>query len=243
MRDKTIFIADGHHRYEAALRFKNELKMKNTKFSEEEAYNHIMMYLTPIEEKGLVILPIHRVLHNLVYFDAARFEKELARFFEVKEYKATKKTAERIRKKLLRDLAKAGLEKHAYGIYLGHYRYFLLTLKDEKVVEEMVEEEKPKAWKKLDVTVLHYAVFDRILGIAKETEDKVTYVKDEEDAVRFVDEKGHQVAFFLNPTKIEEIIAIASKLEKMPHKSTYFYPKLLSGLVLNKIVHGDKIKL
>ena len=120
---------------------------------------------------------------------------------------------------------------------------FLLTLKDEKVVEEMVEEEKPKAWKKLDVTVLHYAVFDRILGIAKETEDKVTYVKDEEDAVRFVDEKGHQVAFFLNPTKIEEIIAIASKLEKMPHKSTYFYPKLLSGLVLNKIVHGDKIKL
>ena len=243
MRDKTIFIADGHHRYEAALRFKNELKMKNTKFSEEEAYNHILMYFTAIEDKGLLVLPIHRVLRNLVYFDPLRFEKDLERYFEVKIYKASKKTATRIRKKLMRDLEKKGLDKHAFGMYLGQNRYYLLSLKDEKIVEEMVEEEKPKAWKRLDTNILHYSVLDRILGIAQETEDKVMYVKDEEEAVRRVDEEGAQVAFFLNHTKLEEITAIASKLEKMPHKSTYFYPKLLSGLVLNKIVHGEKIRL
>lgn len=242
MRDKTVFIADGHHRYEAALRFKNELKMKNTKFSEEEAYNHIMMYFTPIEDNGLLVLPIHRVLQNLVYFDPLRFEKELERFFEVKLYKASKKTASQARKKLMRDLEKQGVEKHAFGMYLGNNRYSLLILKDEKTVEEMVEEEKPKAWKKLDTNILHYSIFDRILGIASETEDKVIYVKDEEKAVKLVDEEGCQAAFFLNPTKIEEITSIASKLEKMPQKSTYFYPKLLSGLVLNKIVHGEKIK-
>ncbi|MEA3493909.1 MAG: DUF1015 domain-containing protein [Candidatus Margulisiibacteriota bacterium] len=243
MRDKTVFIADGHHRYEAALRFKNELKTKNTKFSEEEAYNHILMYFTPIEDKGLAVLPIHRVLYNLPYFDPNRFEKELERFFDVKLYKATKTSAKRVQKKLLKDLTKKGLDQHAYGMYLGNNKYYLLTLKDEYVVEEMVEEEKPKAWKNLDVTVLHYAVFDRILGIANETEDKVSYVKALEEAIDRVDNHDYQVAFLLNPTKLEEITSIASKLEKMPHKSTYFYPKLLSGLVINKIVHGEKIKL
>lgn len=243
IRDKTIFIADGHHRYEAALHYKNELKMKNTRFSEEEAYNHIMTYFTNIEDKGLLVLPIHRVLHNLVYFDPVSFEKELERFFEVEPYKASKRGASRIRNKLMRDLEKKGQEKHVLGMYLGENRYYLLTLKDEKIVEEMVEEEKPKAWKRLDVTILHAVVFDRILKIAKETEDKISYVKDEEEAVRLVDEKGYQVAFFMNPTKIKEITAIASKLEKLPYKSTYFYPKLLSGLVLNKIVYGEKIKL
>lgn len=243
MRDKTIFIADGHHRYEASLRFKNELKMKNTKFSEDESYNHVMMYFTNLEDKGLLILPIHRVLNGLSYFEPLSFEKELERFFEVQPYKASKKTAGRVRKKLMKDIEKMGQEKHVFGMYLGENRYYLLTLKDEKIVEEMVEEEKPKAWKQLDVNVIHYTVFDRILGIHQETEDKVTYVKDEEEAVRLVDEKGCQAAFFLNATKVEEITSIASKLEKMPHKSTYFYPKLLSGLVLNKIAHGEKVKL
>jgi uncharacterized protein (DUF1015 family) len=243
MRDKAVFIADGHHRYEAALRFKNELKTKNTKFSEEEAYNHIMMYFTPIEDKGLLVLPIHRVLHNLAYFDPAKFTRDLEQYFEVKEYKASKKTAARARKKLMQDLRKKGLQNHAFGLYLGENRFYLITLKDEKTVEDLVEEEKPKAWKKLDTNILLYTVFDQILGIAHQIEDKVLYVKEEDDAVELVDKKEGQAAFFLNATRVEEITAIASKLEKMPQKSTYFYPKLLSGLVLNRIVHGEKIKL
>jgi uncharacterized protein (DUF1015 family) len=242
MKDKTVFIADGHHRYEAALRYKTELKMKNTKFSEEESYNHIMMYFTPLEDKGLLVLPIHRVLKNITYFDPLSFEKQLEQFFEVEPYKAGKKSAAGIRKKLLHDLEKKGAGKHVFGLYLGKNRYYLLTLKDEKMVEEMVEEEKPKAWKNLDTTILHYAVFDRLLGIAHETEDKVIYVKDEEKAVKLVDQEGCQIAFLLNPTKIEEITTIASKQEKMPQKSTYFFPKLLSGLVLYKMVYGEKVK-
>jgi len=243
MKDKAIFIADGHHRYEAANRFKTELKMRNTKFSEEEAYNHIMMYFTAVEDKGLVVLPIHRVVHHLAVLSPEKLIKDLEQYFEIKTYTASKRTVQNIRKKLLKDLAKSGLEKHSFGLYLGGNDYYLLTLKDEKMIEEMVEEEKPKAWKKLDVNILHYAVFDRILGIAQETEDKVTYTKDAEEAFSLVESKKAQIAFLLNPTKIEEIIAIASKLEKMPHKSTYFYPKLLSGLTLFKIVHGEKIKL
>ncbi len=134
-------------------------------------------------------------------------------------------------------------DKHAFGLYLGNHRYFLLTLRDEGLVDEMVAEEKPKAWKHLDVTILHYTVFDRLLNMANETEDKVTYFKSEDEAVRAVDDQGALMAFIMNPTRIEEIIAVASELEKMPHKSTYFYPKLLSGLVLYRFEAGDKVKI
>ena len=107
----------------------------------------------------------------------------------------------------------------------------------------LVAEEKPKAWKHLDATILHYAVFDRLLNIANETEDKVTYFKNSGEAIRAVDEEKASAAFLLNPTRIEEIIAVAGELEKMPHKSTYFYPKLLSGLVLYRFEPGEKVKL
>jgi uncharacterized protein (DUF1015 family) len=225
MKDKAVFIADGHHRYEAAIRFKNEMKAKNTKFTEDEAYNHIMMYFTPLESKGLVILPIHRVIKNLGYFDPARFEQDLTLYFDVIPYPAAKKTSGKALKKLLKNLRKVGETRHAFGLYLGNNRYYLLTLRDEGSVDEMVAEEKPKAWKHLDVTILHYAVFDRLLNIASETEDKVSYTQSEEEAVKWIDEKGADFAVIMNPTKIEEIIAVASELEKMPHKSTYFYPK------------------
>ena len=240
MKDKIAFIADGHHRYEAALRFKNEHKMKNTKFSEDEAYNHIMMYFTAIEDKGLLVLPIHRVIHNLTYFDPVDFEEQLQEFFKVTPYKASKKSAKKVLKKLLRDMGK---KEHSFGLYLGNNRYALLNLKDEKAVDALVAEDKPKAWKHLDVTVLRSTVLDTILNISRESgDDKITYTNNAEEAVQLVDKKGCQLAFFLSPTKIEEITSIASKLEKMPHKSTFFYPKLLSGLVLNKIVHGEKIE-
>ena len=241
MKDKAVFIADGHHRYEAAQRYKSELKVKNTKFTEEEAYNHVMTYFTPVESNGLVVLPIHRAVSNLPYLDPIRFEQDLAEFFDVIPYTANKRTAEQARKKLEKDMQKDP-GRHALGLYLGNYHYFLLTLKDEKTIDEMVAEEKPKAWKHLDVTILHYTIFDRLLNLAQETEDKVSYFKNAADAVRAVDEQKAVMAFILNPTRVEEIMAVASELEKMPQKSTYFYPKTLSGLVLYRFEHGEKIK-
>jgi len=241
MKDKAVFIADGHHRYEAAIRYKNEMKTQNTKFTDDESYNHVMMYFTPLEGKGMVILPIHRAVTQLAYFDPQRFEQDLVQYFDVTPYPATKKTDLNVRKNLLKAMKKAGETKHAFGLYLGDHKYFLITLRNEESVEEMVAEEKPKAWKRLDVTVLHYAVFDRLLNIANETEDRITYFKSEDDAIKLVDEKNAVMAILLNPTKIEEIVAVASELEKMPHKSTYFYPKLLSGLVVNKFEHGEKV--
>lgn len=244
MKDKPVFIADGHHRYEAALRYRNELKAKNTKFTEDEAYNHILIYLTPLEGTGLTILPIHRAVKKLEFFNADRFTQELSQYFEVVPFEVSKRQPEKGRKNLLKALAKKREEgKHAFAVYLGNNRHLLITLRDEESLDEMVAEEKPKAWKRLDATILHYVIFERIFSIAHETEEHVVYYKDPEDAAKAVDNNEADVVFYLNPTKIEEIVAVAGELEKMPHKSTYFYPKLLSGLIMNKYSQDEKIKL
>ena len=139
MKDKFVFIADGHHRYEAALRYKNELKIKNTKFSEDEAYNHIMMYFTPMEGSGLVILPIHRAVKNLVCFDPITFEENLNNFFDIETYKCNKKSSGRVRKQLLRNMEKRGKDNHTFGLYMGGNHYYLLTLKDINSIDTMLE--------------------------------------------------------------------------------------------------------
>lgn len=239
MKDKSIFIADGHHRYEAAIRFKNEMKERNTRFSEDEGYNHVMVYFTPVEGKGLLVLPINRLVKPIPYLEINHFEEELKNYFELKSLPFSKRTEPKIRKKALRELEK-GRAQHTFVMLIKDVpRYYILTLKSEGMVDVLLEEEKPAALKHLDVTVLHAIVMNKILGVS--TEDQINYAKDIEETVQGVLSGQYQLAFLLNPTKVSDILEIAGKLEKMPQKSTFFYPKLLSGLVLRKIVHGEKI--
>jgi uncharacterized protein (DUF1015 family) len=246
MKDKWAFIADGHHRYEAALRFKDEVKEKTQRFSEEEPYNYILMYFTPIEDKGLLVLPIHRVVRvPSDTFDPIQFEGSLYNHFDVKVFPFKKANEKRVRARLLKELAKHRGTKHAFGIYLGGNKYLLATLKDEKLIEEIITENKPKAWKKLDVPILHAFIIDLLLGIKRgspEAESNIKYIKNEEEGINLVNSKKYQAAIFLNPTSVNDIVQIAGKYEKMPQKSTFFYPKLLSGMVMYKIDLKEKIK-
>lgn len=246
MKDKIVFIADGHHRYEAALKFKDEVKEKTQRFSEEEPYNYILMYFTAIEDKGLLVLPINRVVKvPLDSFDPIQFEGSLHNHFDVEVLPFKKSNRQRVTTKLFKQLEKNKGIKHSFGVYLGGNKYLLISLKDEKLIDELITENKPKTWKKLDVNVLHTFVIDMLLGIKRgssEAENNVKYIKSEERAFKLVDSGEYQIAFFLNPTNVKDITHIASKYEKMPQKSTYFYPKLLSGLVLNKIDMKEKVK-
>jgi uncharacterized protein (DUF1015 family) len=113
------------------------------------------------------------------------------------------------------------------------------------LIDEFIAENKPRSWKKLDVNILHALIINLLLDIKKgsrEAEENIKYVKSEEVAVDLVNRGEYNVAFFLNPTSVKDITYIAGKYEKMPQKSTYFYPKLLSGLLLNKIDLKEKIK-
>ncbi|MBI5701533.1 DUF1015 domain-containing protein [Candidatus Saganbacteria bacterium] len=240
-KDKAVFIADGHHRYEAALRYRNEMKMRNTRFTEEEIYNHVMAYFTPIENPSLLVLPIHRIIRELPQAEISNILVELGVHFNITEIPFGKRSETRARKKLL-SLLQKNMEEHAFGIYFKEEpnKYYLLTLKDEAVMQDLIEEEKPLAWKKLDVTILHSLILDDILNL--HGEDHYTYTRDENEALDRVKNGEFGMAAILNPTKLSDVITIACKYERMPQKSTFFYPKLTTGMVINKIVHGEKVE-
>lgn len=240
MKDKPVFIADGHHRYEASLKYRNEMKNRNTRFSEDESYNHIMAFFTPIESEGLVVLPIHRMIKVASNFDFQGFFEELGIYFEIKEFPYKKRTEKNIRKKALKELASnKGKKEHMFLLSIkDSNKYLLLKLREDINIEEMLKEDKSDAYKNLDVTILQTIVISKILGM---TANDISYSKDKDDALDKVLNNKFDIAILLNPTKVEDVMEIAKTLEKMPQKSTFFYPKLLSGLIMNKIEFNERI--
>lgn len=239
MRDKSTFIADGHHRFEAAIRFKNEMKERNTKFSEDDSYNHVMVYFTPAGSNGLLVLPIHRMVKPIAHLEINSFEEELKNYFEVNMFPYSKRSEPAVRKKVLKEQEKTAA-RHSFVMGIkGVPRYYLLVLKSEDLVDVLLEEEKPAAFKHLDVTILHTIVMKKILDIS--SEEQINYAKNVDEAVTGLLSGPYQIVFLLNPTRVSDILEIAGKSEKMPQKSTFFYPKLLSGMVINKIMLGEKV--
>lgn len=227
---KPLFIADGHHRYETALNYRNERRKKDKKFTGEEPYNYVMMYLSNMDDVGLTILPTHRLLRD---FEPLKMN-ELEKYFSVKKFpfKDTKQQTSQL-KILIGQMEKEGLKKHLFGLYLsGEKAFLLLRLKDHNHVIEKMEHGKPKEWAELDVVVLQYIL---IHSIFKAKEEDIFYLADTETACGKVDKKEAKAVILLNPTKISQVKKIASLGERMPHKSTYFYPKILTGLVINSL--------
>jgi uncharacterized protein (DUF1015 family) len=244
MANKQVFIADGHHRYEASLKYRNEMRTKAQKSTGDEPYNYIMMYFTNTYDKGLIITPIHRLVLNLNLKEKINLENRLVDYFDIEEIKFSKKDEMSARKKLIRDMSKSKEGEHFFGVYIhGENKYSILRLKNERIIEKYINADKPKEWKKLDITILHALVIREILGITDkdiEAENAIKYVHNDEEAFDQVKEGKYQLAFFMNPTKIDQVTALASKYEKMPQKSTFFFPKLLTGLVMYKMSHPEK---
>lgn len=222
-KDKKLYIADGHHRYETALNYKAEMEQKGFK---NTAADYVMMFLVDMENPGLVVFPTHRIVRDLESFDGAALLKACEAEFEVVSCEEG-------------DL-QAGLDaayeqgKVAFG-YVSHGTAALLTLKDISVMEKIMAG-AGKAVRELDVSVLHSLILEQHLKIDKENMAKqinLTYTRSAEEALEAA--KGAaNCAFLLNPTRVEEIAAVAAAGDKMPQKSTYFYPKLITGMVMNK---------
>jgi uncharacterized protein (DUF1015 family) len=125
---------------------------------------------------------------------------------------------------------------YAFGVYFKNGRFYVLRLKDESILNDVIKENRSHEWKRLNVTVLHLLVFGHILHIEKfsSNDENILYTRDEDYAIDQVANGECEIAFFQLPTKMLEVRDIAKKGDRMPHKSTYFYPKPLSGLVMNK---------
>lgn len=223
--DKKLYIADGHHRYETALNYRNSIAEKGV---EKGTSEYVPMMLVNMENDGLVVFPTHRIVRDLPNFNREKMLEACAEFFDITE--ADPDGYAEIMDKSYRN------DKKSFVFYADG-KYNILTLKDNSIMQ-MLLPGCSEALKMLDVSVLHTLVLERIFGIDKANmaaQINLTYTKLADDAIKAVNENCANCAFLLNPTKVAEIRDVAAAGEKMPQKSTYFYPKLITGLVMNKI--------
>lgn len=231
LEEKELYIADGHHRYETAVNFMKECRERNWKPVPPETFTYRMMCLFNVHDPGLVILPTHRVLHSLADFNPQNLLHKLEGDFELHTFAEPGP--------LFMALEEKGKEgKTAFGFASqGLSSFYLLTLKDPQLMERLVPD-KPASWRNLDVTVLHSAILERFLGIDAEklaSESNIHYEREKERAIQLIGEHPYQCAFLLNPTRVQQVQEVAQAGEKMPQKSTDFFPKLLTGMVLMKM--------
>lgn len=223
MRDKRALIADGHHRYEVALKLRNAMYRTDPKHSRN--YGYVMMYFATSDKKGLTILPTHRLVEGISRPDFNKKMAKLRDFFDIITLKN--------KGKMLSLMATKG--KHVFGVYLGGKSYLCLLLK-QKAIRNFINTKYSAHWKNLDVVILHNLIFKGIFGLEGEAAERMIYfTRDPRLAFLWVDEGKNRAAFLLNPPLFEDINKIARYRERMPHKSTYFHPKPLSGLVINRL--------
>ena len=222
-KDKQLFIADGHHRYETALNFSKTLP-------ENEKAQHILAFSVEMDDPGLVVLPTHRIVKDIDGFNEDNVIDGLCEYFDVRKIFAD--NIEETAEKLLAE----NIDQTSFAFYTGNDYFHLLTLKDEDAMKTLLPE-KSAAYCELDVSVLHTLILDKIFGIDMENmanQKNLVYTKFFSEAIEVVKGGNANCSFLLNGTKVRQIKDVSLNNEKMPQKSTYFYPKLITGLVINK---------
>ncbi len=232
---KQVIIADGHHRYETALNYYNQ--------TQNPAAWYRMMTFVNMKNEGLIILPTHRLVANLSDFDFDKLLTELYDDFDIVAHPFVGDDDKALAMQRMFEQMKGDFEdnRNAFGVYAANKAFYVVTLKDVAAMDS-VTPKISQAAKELDVNVLHKLILEKILGIGEKQlacQSNIEYIKDIGDAVdksiEKVDTQKSQAVFFMNPTRIGQVKAIAAAGEKMPQKSTFFYPKIHTGLVINKL--------
>ncbi|MFQ5684179.1 MAG: DUF1015 domain-containing protein [Candidatus Binatia bacterium] len=240
IKGQPLLIADGHHRYEAALNYRNRLLKEGGKSTGRERSHYVMMYFANMNDENLVILPTHRLVRNFPPIPFQNLEEALQRYFYLEPYPKTPEGQQWF----LRALRSGGKKRRLIGAsFKRDPRYLILRLKSKRIMQRLAKEMSAPL-RELDVTTVHLLIFGHILGLTAgdQTSDSViSYSQDAKKVLRSVDRDDYQAAFILNPPRPEEILTISASGEKMPQKSTYFYPKLVTGLVINRIDPNEEI--
>jgi uncharacterized protein (DUF1015 family) len=225
MKGKRLMIADGHHRYETALAYRNEQRASGM-IDPNAPHEFVMMTLVSMESRGLVILPTHRVIHGMPSFDREQMFERAGRFFDID--RIDQRTETRSATTLLE---KAGAAGTAF-VAVTRQGPYLLRAKQGAVQDALTNVSSLQ--RQLDVVQLHKILLERVLEISEEAirnQEYVKYERDASEAISYV-RQGANVAFLMNPAKIEQVRDIAFAGDVLPQKSTDFYPKLLSGLAI-----------
>jgi uncharacterized protein (DUF1015 family) len=230
--ERVLYIADGHHRYETALTYRDERQEAEVQWSGDEPENFVLMALTAADDPGLLILPIHRLVQPLDR--PADLRMALNDFFALSVPEGEQ--GQQPLAALLSELATARGDAATFGgIGIEPERPLMLTLRDRTAIERLMPRGHSDAWRMLDVNVLQYGLLQPLLGIDVETVragGHVAFTESAEEAWQAVETGRMPLAFLLNPTRADEIFAVADAGDRMPQKSTFFFPKLGTGLVL-----------
>lgn len=256
-RSKAVYIADGHHRYSTALQYRKQMLAKHGELPAQSPYNFTMMYLCPMEDPGLTVLPTHRlvtlpddIIPGLPTMD--QLAEMMARAFDLEEVKGGSREilVAEVLARMDDTLAEGKKEQTMFGLYhAAEDRCFLLTLKEGALQNKSLAA-RPPALRDLDVVILSDLVVGDILGLdneRREQDNLVRYFADPDEAldVAVKESIGHEntlpLLFLMNNTKVLQVKRVADEHLIMPHKSTYFYPKILTGLLLNKLDPDEKI--
>jgi len=235
MLDKSCIIADGHHRYTTGLSYAKE--------SSNPAAKYQMLAFVNTLHEGLVVLATHRLVGNLENFSSEKLIADLKKNFEINEYHFNSpQTKTAAKQKMLAQMkAEHNNSKNAFGIHVRDNAFHVAVLKNKQVMDS-VAPEKSNTWRLLDVSVLQKLVLEELLDIDEKklaSGSNVEYIKDADDAIdesiTKVDAGKKQAAFFLNPIKMQQLKMVTEAGERMPQKSTYFFPKMYTGLTINKL--------
>ena len=234
VKDSVIFIADGHHRYATARLYRNEMRRKMGTVSGSEPFDYTMMTLVALEDEGLTIYPPHRLVKGLRHFDGEAFLAELEQYFEVVPVLHPGTLREQV-EALVRLMADSDRAAPRFGVLLKDTMPRLLLLRDGVNGHPWLSGMQESAWRELDIPILHRLVLEGMLDVRSPSERHIAYTPDEWEAAQLVQSDKVQMALLLNAPTPEDIKNVSLAGALMPHKSTYFYPKLLTGLVMNKM--------
>lgn len=236
---KQLIIADGHHRYSAALDYKKKTLLAHKEYGPEHPVNHTLCYLSNLQHPGMLILPIHRFVSNLRGFQREKFLARLSKYFDVTTFSLSKSSFPAVYKAFTAELEKAGMKRQSLGIYFPDLQTFMLLQSKSDAVKRYMEKAKvSKPLRALDVVLLHSLLFEHILGISLEAQaaqKNITYWKGDRDIAGLLKTEKFQFAVIMNAAKPQQIQKVVSQGEVLPQKATNFFPKVYSGLVLNPL--------
>jgi uncharacterized protein (DUF1015 family) len=230
IQSQSLFIADGHHRFETSVSFMHECEQRNWHTAAVESFDKRMVTCFNSASQ-ITILATHRLLRDLHAFDAREFLKTIEPLFAVDPISSADALWRKMREER---------ERHVFGFYAGAGKFYLLRMNLSARKDPLLLKHS-EAYRELDVSILHSLLLERYLGIDEgklEAQTNIDYMRERESCIRLIDDSKYQAAFFLNPTTAEQMQRIASSGERMPQKSTDFFPKLLSGLVFMKMKIG-----
>jgi uncharacterized protein (DUF1015 family) len=236
MADKVLIIADGHHRYETSLNYQKEILEEIKETEGDESFNYIMMTLFRLDDPGLVILPTYRLIKDLDKLSEEGLKSLLDPYFEISEIDwadTSDKSA------LVEAQKRVSTKSFTFAAYVAQLKKFLIfQLKSENILESEISENKSKEWKSLDVAILHSLIIDKLEALSSgpfSQENSVSYIRNLDEGVEKVKQGHYQMIFLLKPVSLGQVRDVVENGELMPQKSTDFFPKLKSGLVMNPL--------